>query len=415
MTDNPVPDIREQRKQNKRNHIIDLFRKYGQLSKAEVKNHSGYAMSTVINAVDYLTDQGILHLIGTEKTDRRGRRSSYYALEETRCIYAGITFTRSGIYSILMSLSGKVLGRRDESIEKPLNRNQFIRRFSRHINALLSDHPELTGRIVRTGFALPGTINTQNGVLESYTLMPALDGTDFGRIARKHFPDMDIVFEHNVTGFLSWFIRDRDRIENTSRIYLVSLRSGPSLGEIYKGEIVMGRGELGHVQVTEKGPDCACGRRGCLDTYLSHSALSDALIRICSEENVPLGNKKQNDFLTIDRIIQLCQSPSKRIRREIENRFTLLAKALLDLINLGSPDLVILSGELFHCLNDPVKTLTSIISSQYNDTGYILNFSQTEIVFEDQSTAIAAEGIAERIMHKDFAYHAEKPFTGERE
>lgn len=400
-------DIRERRKCNKRNHIIDLFRKHDRLSKAEVKEHSGYAMSTVIDAVDHLTDQGLLRALGAEKTDRRGRRSSYYALEDTRCIYAGITFTQSGIYSVLMSFSGKVLARRDEGLAPPLDRKKFINRFSRHVKTLLAENPELAPGIIAAGFALPGAVNTESGVLESYALMPSLDGTDFGRIARRLFPGLDIVFEHNVTGFLSWFNRDRERTRKYPRIYLVSLRAGPSLGEIYKGEIVMGRGELGHVQVAQDGPRCACGRQGCLDTYLSHAALSNALIRICAQENIPLDSPADREFLPMDRIVRLCQSPSKRIRREIRSRFALLGKALLDLINLGSPDMVILCGELFTCFEDPIKELRSLIASQYNDSGYIRNFSRTEIVFENQSTAIAAEGIAYRILHKDFAYDVE--------
>ena len=408
MKHTSVHDIREQRKRNKRNHIIDLFRKHERLSKAEVKSLSGYAMSTVIDAVDHLNNQGMLRPLGTEKTDRPGRPSLYYTLEDTHLIYAGVTFTPSGIHSVLMSFSGKVLARRDEVLEKPLNRNRFIKRFSRHIKALLADNQEIAQNLESTGFALPGDVDTESGILKSYALMPGLSGLDFSRIARKIVNGTDIVFEHNVTGFLSWFIRDRERIRAYPRIYLVSLRGGPSLGEIYKGEIIMGRGELGHVQVAEHGPDCTCGRSGCLDTYLSHGALSDALIRICTREKIPLDSDTHKGFLPIDRIIQLYRSPSERIRGEIRSRFALLGKALLDLINLGSPDLVILSGGLFNCFDDPVETIRSLISSQYKDNGYIRNYRRTEMIFENHSTAIAAEGIAYRIMQKDFAYDAEK-------
>jgi hypothetical protein len=45
------------RKTNKKNHIIDLFRHNGPLSKVQAKQMSGYSMDTILNVFDSLLEE----------------------------------------------------------------------------------------------------------------------------------------------------------------------------------------------------------------------------------------------------------------------------------------------------------------------------------------------------------------------
>jgi len=58
---------------------------------------------------------------------------------------------------------------------------------------------------------------------------------------------------------------------------VVTLGTGVGSGFVSNGELIYGHdsfaGELGHTIIVEDGRDCACGRRGCLETYASVTGL----------------------------------------------------------------------------------------------------------------------------------------------
>jgi predicted NBD/HSP70 family sugar kinase len=64
----------------------------------------------------------------------------------------------------------------------------------------------------------------------------------------------------------------------------VLLGEGVSAGIVINGEVYRGSecfsGEFGHTCIEMNGPECACGNTGCLETYISGSALA----RIAAEE-----------------------------------------------------------------------------------------------------------------------------------
>ena len=61
--------------------------------------------------------------------------------------------------------------------------------------------------------------------------------------------------------------------KNMKDFVVFTLGAGLGSGFVVNGEIVFGHsgmaGEIGHVSVNPNGRYCACGRRGCLETYVS--------------------------------------------------------------------------------------------------------------------------------------------------
>lgn len=62
-----------------------------------------------------------------------------------------------------------------------------------------------------------------------------------------------------------------------SNVLLMTLGTGLGAGILLDGRLVQGAhgaaGELGHMIVTPGGRECACGRRGCAETYISASGV----------------------------------------------------------------------------------------------------------------------------------------------
>ena len=58
---------------------------------------------------------------------------------------------------------------------------------------------------------------------------------------------------------------------------MITLGTGLGGGVVVNGRLVYGHdgfaGELGHVLIKRKGRKCGCGRRGCLEAYVSASGI----------------------------------------------------------------------------------------------------------------------------------------------
>jgi len=69
---------------------------------------------------------------------------------------------------------------------------------------------------------------------------------------------------------------------------MVTLGTGLGSGIVANGQLIYGHdafaGELGHVIVEEKGRLCGCGRRGCLETYASATAISRTAKELTAKE-----------------------------------------------------------------------------------------------------------------------------------
>src|SRR5207249_1964244 len=68
-----------------------------------------------------------------------------------------------------------------------------------------------------------------------------------------------------------------DPCHQSRRTLILSLRTGIGVSLMHLGEIYVGSrgfdGEIGHTVVDVDGQECECGGRGCLETFVSASAI----------------------------------------------------------------------------------------------------------------------------------------------
>lgn len=72
---------------------------------------------------------------------------------------------------------------------------------------------------------------------------------------------------------------------------MVTLGTGLGSGFVAGGRMIYGHdgmaGELGHVVVEPGGRQCGCGRRGCLETYVSATGAKRTAFELMARETVP--------------------------------------------------------------------------------------------------------------------------------
>jgi glucokinase len=130
----------------------------------------------------------------------------------------------------------------------------------------------------------------------------------------------------------------------------VSLGTGLGCGIVSNGQLVGGHhgmaGELGHVNVKPNGRKCGCGRRGCLETYVSATGLKRTMFKLLADYNGAHSELERYSFedLTAEKIMDAAQSGDKLASKAFEYTGKILGAKLADLLLITDPEAIFLVG-----------------------------------------------------------------------
>ena len=155
-------------------------------------------------------------------------------------------------------------------------------------------------------------------------------------------------------------------VKGEKNIIFVNISWGLGIGIIIDGKVYTGKsgfsGEFGHVNAFDNEILCHCGKKGCLETEVSGSALHRILLqRIANGESSILSNRtnKEDAPLTLDEIITAVNKEDLLCIEIVEEIGQKLGKHIAGLINIFNPELVIIGGTLSlteDYITQPIKT-----------------------------------------------------------
>ncbi len=132
---------------------------------------------------------------------------------------------------------------------------------------------------------------------------------------------------------------------------MITLGTGLGSGLVVNGNLIYGHdgfaGELGHVRAVDNGRQCGCGKRGCLETYVSATGIKRTIFELLAEENV------ESDFRKIPfkklkpkLITTMAQEGDPIAIKAFERTGFLLGRSLADSVAHISPSRIFLFGGL---------------------------------------------------------------------
>ena len=154
-------------------------------------------------------------------------------------------------------------------------------------------------------------------------------------------------------------------VKGEKDIIFVNVSWGLGIGIIIDGKIYKGKsgfsGEFGHVNTFDNEIICHCGKKGCLETEASGSALHRTLLeRILKGENSILSNRVNMETpITLDEIIAAVNKEDLLCIEIVEEIGQKLGKQIAGLINIFNPELVIIGGTLSlteDYITQPIRT-----------------------------------------------------------
>ena len=104
-------------------------------------------------------------------------------------------------------------------------------------------------------------------------------------------------------------------------------------------------GEVGHTCVEVNGRECGCGRRGCLETYVSDKGLVKTVEELIAESNEPtlLSNLETID---IKSVIECCDQGDRVAIEAFRKVGVMLGIGLANYASILNPEAIILTGDM---------------------------------------------------------------------
>jgi glucokinase len=132
---------------------------------------------------------------------------------------------------------------------------------------------------------------------------------------------------------------------------VITLGTGLGSGLVVDGRLVYGSsgfaGELGHITVDPEGRQCACGKRGCLETYVSATGLRRTALVMLAERNEasPLRGLSFPE-MTSKRIFEAAREGDAIALAVFDRTARILGMKLADAVAHTSPEAIFLAGGL---------------------------------------------------------------------
>ncbi|MCF8381049.1 MAG: ROK family protein [Bacteroidales bacterium] len=138
---------------------------------------------------------------------------------------------------------------------------------------------------------------------------------------------------------------------NMKNFIMITLGTGLGSGIVVNGEIVYGHdgfaGEIGHTIVDPEGRNCACGKRGCLETYVSAPGIKRTVFELLATETKESVLRKYSfDALDSKTISEAANNGDEIALKAFEYTGKILGLKLADAVAHTSPEAIFLFGGL---------------------------------------------------------------------
>jgi predicted NBD/HSP70 family sugar kinase len=200
------------------------------------------------------------------------------------------------------------------------------------------------------GLSLPGLIDRENGVLLGSTNMPRWRNVPIAETLERSLK-LPVKVERSIH-LAAYHERWSEPRQHNRSTLVLSLRTGIGMSLMHMGEIYVGSrgfdGEIGHTIVDINGKLCECGGRGCLETFVSASAVCERAKTLMERGGGgAIANQlRSGERLRPELIYRLAKegdSDSADIVRDV-GRY--IGIAVSNMINLFAPDDVVICGSI---------------------------------------------------------------------
>lgn len=270
-------------------------------------------------------------------------------MKEQNCLIKGQKFAvgvdigGTNIKSALLDINGKIYHKIEFPTEAHRGWEDVLNRIYHGIHQLINLEACKVSDILGIGLGIPGLPNFTTGEVLwgpniGWEKVPAGSWLS-GKLGLPVYIDND----GNVAAYGEFWAGAG---KNAKILAAVTIGTGVGAGIIINGNVLRGvggaAGEFGHMIILPDGPTCSCGRKGCLETLTSATAIVKAAERAIDEgHETSLAKLRQ---INAKAIFQGAAAGDKVSQEIIDELAYYLGIGLANITNLLNPDLILIGG-----------------------------------------------------------------------
>jgi predicted NBD/HSP70 family sugar kinase len=316
--------------------ILGHVHRDGELTRAELTQRLGVSRSTIGALVSDLMRLGLVEERVPTGGSRVGRPSYLVGPHTNGPFVVAVDVDVPDVTSAAVVIGGSVIARRTvPTAAQPASPEWVADLVATTVTELRRD----VGRpVLGVGVSVPGTVDKRSRVVGVAPNLEWRDAHLGDLLAERLGPEVSVSIGNDADlSVLAEHGRGNGR-GCTDLVYLIG-RIGVGAGLIVNGAPLLGRdgraGEIGHNVVAESGPECHCGKRGCLETFIG----DQALLSLAGRGGAPTETN-------VGAVFEAARSGDETALAAVRTAAGWLGQAVGNLVNTLNPQRVILGGSL---------------------------------------------------------------------
>jgi glucokinase len=207
------------------------------------------------------------------------------------------------------------------------------------------------------GICAPGPLNPRTGVVINPPNLPGWHNFPLAEEIRKLYPTAQVKIDNDANAAAlaeaKWGAGQDYR-----NVFYATIGTGIGTGFVIDGKVYHGRTGLategGHVGVDLHGPQCACGKRGCIETLAAGPAIARRARTKLAAQTASGGDSTKSallamaggkaDAVTSEMVAKSYAAGDALAKEVMQETLDLLAYWLGNVIDLLEPDVIVIGG-----------------------------------------------------------------------
>lgn len=319
-------------KKRNRTTILGIIARNGSVSRKQISEITGLTPASVTLLCNEMIAQGLLLETGTFSMNKgAGRKQILLELNGSYCTILSVNIESENTFIVLTDLKNTLLDKRIIQTERGIPAETFLKMIASECQEILEDHPDHATKLAGVSVCVPGVVNKKEGIsVRAFGVWE--DSVPVCKILHECLR-VPVIIENNVNALAFAQIFYENAVNKNN---FLLIKWGPGVGSalVIHQQVYQGRGEmtaeLGHVVIDKNGRQCSCGKKGCLETYVSLQALTRIM---------PIKDEDLESAYTQATDVQ---------RKAVDEALDIFARSITNVVTLLAPDQVILCGKLFH-------------------------------------------------------------------
>ncbi len=320
---------------NNQSAVLRLLNDRGAMSRKDIAEEVGLTAASVTSICTELLEKNIIRELGEVAEEKRaGRKKILVDINPDYKRVLCIAIETDETYISVTDMKGAVVGSMKMETVLKDGPESFLETIAVAVGRILWDNNISKDMLLGCGVTVPGKVEEKTGVsLGAYSIwkktIPVKD------IVKKML-GTEVYVENNLKAAAMYEILF-GRGRNEKNLFL--LKWGPGVGSamIFDGKVYSGAnnmaGEIGHTTLGKDGRLCKCGRKGCLELYVSTNAILEDIKLYTGDAKA---YKKDINRLADDAVMSLMDEKMDR-----------LAQTLRNTVSFIDPNRVVVLGDIF--------------------------------------------------------------------